>query len=74
MVSEKSLNIRGRLRRLTVVCPECRQVWLAPGLASGDEHVCKRCGAAFVNKGPDAPSRPRDLLRAPLAAAETPAA
>ena len=48
MVSEKSLGLRGRLARLAVRCPECRQVWLAPGLAGGDKHACKACGAVFV--------------------------
>jgi predicted Zn finger-like uncharacterized protein len=50
MVSEKSLGLRGRLARLAVRCPECRQVWLAPGLASGDKYACKACGAVFVKK------------------------
>ena len=51
MVSEKSLRFRGRLSRLTVKCPDCQQVWLAPGLASGDKYGCKECGAVFVKKG-----------------------
>jgi DNA-directed RNA polymerase subunit RPC12/RpoP len=61
MVSEKSLIFRGRLSRLTVRCPDCQQVWLAPGLSNGDKYVCKNCGAAFVNTEPEDSRRPRDL-------------
>jgi predicted Zn finger-like uncharacterized protein len=59
MVSEKSLGLRGRLARLAVRCPECRQVWLAPGLAGGDKYACKACGAVFVKqvRGSSQPSR-----------------
>jgi ribosomal protein S27E len=61
MVSEKSLALRGGLGRLMVRCPGCRQVWLAPGLAAGERHACKACGAVFV-KRVSAPVRsPRDL-------------
>jgi predicted Zn finger-like uncharacterized protein len=59
MVSERSLGMRGRLARLAVRCPECRQVWLAPGLAGGDKYACKACGAVLVKKagGSSQPSR-----------------
>ena len=75
MVSEKSLVFRGRLGRLTVRCPDCQQAWLAPGLAAGDECVCKNCGAAFVNTEADVSRRPRDLPCPPTPpdTAETPA-
>lgn len=62
MVSEKSLGLRGRLARLAVRCPECRQVWLAPGLSGGDKHACKACGAVFVKKVSVSPQPSRDLL------------
>jgi len=65
MVSEKSLLLRGRLDRLMVRCPGCRQVWLAPGLARGDSYACKACGAVFVKTG-GAPSRPPRSLPSPL--------
>ena len=61
MVSEKSLIFRGRLGRLTVRCPDCRQAWIAPGLSAGDQCVCKNCGAAFVNVDPEDSRRTRDL-------------
>ena len=75
MVSEKSLSMRGRLNCLTVRCPECQQLWLVPGLAGGDEYVCKRCGAAFLNRGREAPRQTYDLLRPRTSpgAVETPA-
>jgi ribosomal protein S27E len=50
MNSEKSPSLRGRLNRLTVRCPDCRQVWLAPGLAGGDEYACKQCGTVFLKR------------------------
>lgn len=65
MVSEKSLIFRGRLGRMTVKCPDCRQVWLAPGLSNGDKYVCKNCGAALVNSEPEISRRPRNLHRLP---------
>ncbi len=46
MESEKLLRLRERFSRLTVVCPGCGQTWLAPGLAGGDDFVCKGCGAS----------------------------
>ena len=48
MESQKSLQLRKRLDRLTVKCPDCRQMWLVPGLTSGDEYCCKECGAVFL--------------------------
>ena len=63
MVSERSLVLRGRLDRLAVTCPGCRQVWLAPGLAGGDTYACKACGAVFVKTGSAPPRPPRDLPR-----------
>ena len=65
MVSEKSLGLRGRLARLALKCPECQQVWLAPGLAGGDKHVCKACGAVFV-KSVSGSSQPPRNLQCPL--------
>lgn len=65
MVSEKSLSFRGRLSRLTVRCPGCRQVWLAPGLSGGDKHICKKCGVACVSAGPEVARRPPGLPRLP---------
>lgn len=62
MDSEKSLSFRGRLNRLTVRCPDCQQVWLAPGLASGDRYACKACGAVFVKKEAGVSQPPRGLL------------
>ena len=55
MVSERSLGLRGRLARLAVRCPECRQVWLAPGLAGGDKHSCMSCGTVFVKSASGSP-------------------
>ncbi len=63
MVSEKSLLLRGRLDRLAVICPNCRQAWLAPGLARGDTYACKACGTAFEKRGNAAPQRPRPEAR-----------
>ena len=63
MVSEKSTGLRGRLARLAVRCPECRQVWLAPGLAGGDKHACKACGAVFVKRAGGPSRSPLDLQR-----------
>lgn len=65
MVSEKSLGIRGRLARLALKCPECRQVWLAPGLTGGDRYACKACGAVFVKKVSGS-SQPPFSLQCPL--------
>jgi predicted Zn finger-like uncharacterized protein len=65
MVSEKSLGLRGRLARLAVRCPECRQVWLAPGLSGGDKHACKACGTVFVKKVSGS-SQPPLNLQCPL--------
>ena len=65
MVSENSLGLRGRLARLAVRCPECLQVWLAPGLAGGDKYACKACGAVFV-KCVSGPSQPPLKLQYPL--------
>ena len=61
MVSEKSLSFRGRLGRLTVRCPDCQQVWLAPGLSDGDKYACKSCGAVFVKMEGGGSRQPRDL-------------
>ena len=61
MVSEKSLSLRVRLNRLAVQCPHCQQVWLAPGLASGDRYACKECGAVFVKRGAGGSPQPSDL-------------
>ena len=58
MVSERSLGFRGRLDRLAVSCPDCQQVWLAPGVAGGDRYVCKKCGAVLVKSG--TPRQPPD--------------
>jgi len=77
MVLEKSSSLRRRLDRLAVRCPDCRQVWLAPGLATGDEYACKECGGMFVKKGAVGSERSRDLLSPHLppsvAVSETPA-
>ena len=75
MVSEKSLIFRGRLGRLTVRCPDCRQAWLAPGLSGGDEYVCKNCGAALVSTETEVSRRPPELPRplTPPDTVETPA-
>lgn len=61
MVSEKSLGLRGRLARLAVRCPDCQQVWLAPGLAGGDKYACKACGAIFVKRVSGSSQPPLDL-------------
>ena len=61
MVSEIALRLRGRLDRLAVRCPECRQVWLAPGLSGGDAYACKACGAVFVKKNGAAPQPTRAI-------------
>ncbi len=63
MVSEKSLRLRGRLERMVVRCPGCRQVWLAPGLAGGDAYACKGCGAVLPKTRDGSPRPPRDLRR-----------
>jgi len=73
MVSERSLALRGRLDRLAVECPDCRQVWLAPGVAGGDRYVCKECGAVLVKAeggaGTSRQSPDAQLPAAPRAAA-----
>ena len=63
MLSEKSLCFRRRLSRLTVRCPDCRQVWLAPGLSGGDDYVCKNCGAALMSTEPEVSRRQPDPPR-----------
>ena len=32
----------------TTKCPNCRMIWIAPGLAQGDTYECKRCGLSFI--------------------------
>jgi hypothetical protein len=63
MASERSSALRGRLERLVVRCPDCRQVWLAPGLAGGDTYACKACAAVLSKKGGGASRPPRELQR-----------
>jgi hypothetical protein len=59
MGSEESLNLRERLGLLMVTCRHCQQLWLAPGLAKGDDYVCKECGDAFGGK-PSVARQPLD--------------
>jgi hypothetical protein len=48
VAARELLNPDRRLSLLTVSCPNCRVVWLAPGVMHGDRHVCKECGLNFV--------------------------
>lgn len=63
MVSEQSLGLLRRLGRQAVRCPGCQQVWLAPGLAGGEQYACKACGAIFFKKCGEVSPPPRDLSR-----------
>lgn len=36
------------IQLLTVWCPSCENLWLAPGLGHGDTYACKVCGLKLV--------------------------
>jgi predicted RNA-binding Zn-ribbon protein involved in translation (DUF1610 family) len=54
MKSKESLSPNRGVRLPTVECPNCRMIWLAPGLLQGDTYECRSCGVSFViSESPD---------------------
>lgn len=48
MESQDSVNSNRVMHFPTTICPHCKMIWLAPGLAKGDTYECKRCGLSFI--------------------------
>lgn len=48
MESQESLNPKGGFILPTTKCPNCRMIWIAPGLMNGDTYECRGCGTSFV--------------------------
>jgi len=45
------------LKRSSVQCPQCREMWLVIGAQENDRYVCKNCGHAFAIKLSRAPQK-----------------
>jgi hypothetical protein len=48
MESQDSINSSSVIHLLTIRCPNCDMIWLAPGLIEGDAYVCRDCGVSFI--------------------------
>ena len=48
MESQHSLSSNRNVHLPTTKCPNCRMIWIAPGLSQGDTYECKRCHLSFV--------------------------
>lgn len=56
MDSQEALNSNQRLHFQTIRCPNCKLIWLAPGVIDGDIYVCRQCSFSFVvSKSADNP-------------------
>lgn len=63
MQSQDSLSSNRSMHLPTIRCPNCRLIWLAPGLAQGDTYECKSCHLSFIVCEPSGETLQRSTVR-----------
>jgi len=46
--TQELIYLKKRQNLPTTTCPNCKMVWLAPGLNEGDTYECRGCLLSFV--------------------------